>query len=57
MSAHLVSGIPLPPNPQAKPENVLANESKGLSQSNPAPAAKADKDAIAIPDTKAKVKP
>ena len=35
MSAHLVSGIPLPPNPQAKPENVLANESKGLSQSDP----------------------
>ena len=40
MSAHLVSGIPLPPNPHAKPENVLANESKGLSQSIPAPAAK-----------------
>src|SRR5208283_4849589 len=42
MNAHLVSGIPLPPNPQAKPENVLANESKGLSKSVPAPAAKDD---------------
>jgi len=37
MSATLVSGIPLPPDPQAKPENVLANESKGLSQSVPHP--------------------
>jgi protein TonB len=57
MSAHLVSGIPLPPNPQAKPENVLANESKGLSQSIPAPRAKEDDHAIAIPDRQTKVKP
>jgi protein TonB len=59
ISAHLVSGIPLPPNPQAKPENVLANESKGLSQSVPAPAAtqKVDEQAIAIPDKQSKVKP
>jgi len=59
ISAHLVSGIPLPPNPQAKPENVLANESKGLSQSIPAPAAKVKEDekAIAIPDKQSKVKP
>lgn len=57
MSAHLVSGIPLPPNPQAKPENVLANESKGLSKSIPAPATKADDHAIAIPDKQTKVKP
>lgn len=57
MSATLVSGIPLPPNPQAKPENVLANESKGLSQSLPAPAAKEDDKAIAIPDRQAKTKP
>jgi protein TonB len=56
MSATLVSGIPLPPNPQAKPENVLANESKGLSQSVPAPAAKEDEHAIAIPDRDSKVK-
>ena len=57
MSAHLVSGIPLPPNPQAKPENVLANDSKGLSQSIPAPAAKPDDKAIAIPDRETKLKP
>lgn len=59
ISAHLVSGIPLPPNPQAKPENVLANESKGLSQSIPAPAAKPkeDEQAIAIPDKQSKLKP
>ena len=57
MSARLVSGIPLPPNPHAKPENVLANDSKGLSQSIPAPAAKEDDHAIAIPDRQSKVKP
>ncbi len=59
MSANLVSGIPLPPNPDAKPENVLATENKGLSQSIPAPAAKVkeDKQAIAIPDRQAKIKP
>src|SRR6266568_3100771 len=57
MSAHLVSGIPLPPNPQAKPENVLANESKGLSKSIPAPKAKEDDHAIAIPDRDTKIKP
>jgi protein TonB len=57
ISARLVSGIPLPPNPQAKPENVLANDSKGLSQSIPAPKAKEDDHAIAIPDKQAKVKP
>jgi protein TonB len=57
MSAHMVSGIPLPPNPQAKPENVLANDSKGLSQSLPTPAVKEDDRAIAIPDKQAKIKP
>ena len=57
ISAHLVSGIPLPPNPHAKPENVLANESKGLSQSIPAPKAKEDDHAIALPDRNSKVKP
>lgn len=56
MSANLVSGIPLPPNPQAKPDQVLADDSKGLSESQPAPQAKPaeDKDAIAIPDRNAK---
>ena|ERR1035441_6859759 len=59
ISARLVSGIPLPPKPNAKPENVLANESKGLSHPLPAPAAKPKEDerAIAIPDRQSKVKP
>ena len=56
MSARLVSGIPLPANPQAKPENVLATESKGISKSLPAPAVKEDKEAIAIPAREAKIK-
>ncbi len=56
MSARLVSGIPLPQSPQAKPENVLVTESKGLSKSIPAPAAKEDKEAIAIPERNAKIK-
>jgi protein TonB len=56
ISARLVGGIPLPPHAHAKPENVLANESKGLSQSIPAPAAKEDEQAIAIPDKQSKVK-
>jgi protein TonB len=57
ISARMVSGIPLPPNPQAKPENVLANDSKGLSQSVPAPVTKPDDHAIAIPDKQSKIKP
>jgi protein TonB len=59
ISAHLVSGIPLPPNAQANPQNVLANESKGLAQSLPTPAAKVKEDekAIAIPDKDSKIKP
>jgi periplasmic protein TonB len=56
MSAHLVSGIPLPANPNAKPENVLANQSKGLSKSIPAPAAKPEENAIPLPDRNSKVK-
>ncbi len=59
MSAHLVSGIPLPANPQANPENVLATENKGLSKPLPAPVPKKaveDKTAIPIPDRQAKVK-
>ena len=58
MSATLVSTVPLPANPQAQPENVLANESKGLSQSKPKPVEK-DTTAIPIPDrqTKTKTKP
>jgi protein TonB len=55
MSATLVNNIPLPANPQAQPENVLANESKGLSQSVPKPVEK-DTTAIPIPDRNAKTK-
>jgi protein TonB len=54
ISANLVSGIPLPTNPQAKPENVLASESKGLSQSIPQPEPKPEEKAIPIPDRNAK---
>jgi periplasmic protein TonB len=60
ISANLVSGIPLPPQAHARPEQVLANDSKGLSQPLPAPAPKKvveDKEAIAIPDRQAKIKP
>ncbi len=56
MSATLVSTVPLPANPQAQPQNVLANESKGLSQSEPKPLEK-DLTAIPIPDRRAKTKP
>ena len=56
MSARLVSGIPLPASPQARPENVLATESKGLSKSLPSPAVKEDKEAIPIPEREAKIK-
>ncbi len=55
MSATLVNSIPLPANPQAQPQNVLANESKGVSQSVPKPVEK-DKTAIPIPDRHAKEK-
>ncbi len=54
MSATLVSSIPLPANPEAT--NVLATESKGLSQSIPKPIEK-EPDAIAIPDKDVKAKP
>ena len=51
MSAKLVSGIPLPPKPNANPENVLATENPGLSKPLPAPATKEkeDEQAIALP--------
>ncbi|MGD0973713.1 MAG: TonB family protein [Candidatus Korobacteraceae bacterium] len=55
MRATLVNTIPLPANPQAQPQNVLANESKGLSKSVPKPEEK-DTKAIPIPDRNAKTK-
>jgi len=53
MSATLVSSIPLPANPQG--ENVLAVESRGLSQSEPKPEEKSP-DAILIPDKQSTLK-
>lgn len=54
ITANLVGGLPLPPNPQAKQDSVLATESKGLTESQVAPKAKEDEQAIAIPDRTAK---
>src|ERR1700680_1346327 len=58
MGVTLVSTVPLPANP-APTENVLANESKGLTQSKPqAPTEEAKlPDAIPIPDKDTKQKP
>ena len=53
MSATLVSSIPLP-NPQPETENVLANESKGLTQSQPKETPKEEPKAIPIPEREAK---
>src|SRR5512147_125024 len=49
MSANLVSNIPLP-RPQVETENIVANESKGLTQSEPKVEEKAPPEAIPIPD-------
>jgi len=51
----LVSTVPLPASP-TETQNVLANESKGLSQSLPKPKEEAP-EAIPIPDKNAKKKP
>jgi protein TonB len=55
MGVTLVSTIPLPASP-AQTQNVLANESKGLSQSLPKPEEK-EPEAIPIPEKNAKQKP
>jgi periplasmic protein TonB len=55
MGATLVSTIPLPAS-QAQTQNVLANESKGISQSEPKPVEK-EPDAIPIADKTSKKKP
>jgi len=55
MGVTLVSSIPLPANP-TQTQNVLANESKGLSQSLPKPEEK-EPEAIPIPGKNAKQKP
>jgi len=54
LGATLVNSVPLPANPAAT-ENVLANESKGLSVSRPLPEEKLP-EAIPIPDKNAKNK-
>jgi periplasmic protein TonB len=55
MGVTLVSSVPLPAS-TVQTQNVLANESKGLSQSQPKSDDKSP-DAIAIPDKNAKIKP
>jgi len=55
MGVTLVSTIPLPANPQPT-QNIVANESKGLSQSLPKPKEE-EPEAIPIPDKNAKQKP
>ncbi|HWR17265.1 MAG TPA: TonB family protein [Terriglobales bacterium] len=55
MSATLVSNIPLP-RPQVETENIVANESKGLTQSQPKVEEKEAPEAIPIPDKDAKRK-
>ena len=56
IGATLVNTVPLPANPAPPTQNVLANESKGLTQSQPKIEEKAP-DAIEIQGKNAKVKP
>ena len=56
MGATLVSTVPLPANP-SQTQNVLANESKGITQSQPKPEEKIEPDAIEIQGKNAKIKP
>ncbi len=55
MGVTLVSSVPLPANPD-QTQNVLANESKGLTQSLPKTEEK-EPEAIPIPDKNTKTKP
>src|SRR5580704_1158581 len=56
IGASLVSTVPLPANP-APTQNVLANESKGLTQSQPKVEEQKEPDAIDIAAKQTKVKP
>jgi periplasmic protein TonB len=56
IGATLVTTVPLPSNPAAT-NNVLANESKGVTQSQPKVEEKPEPDAIEIQGKNAKVKP
>jgi len=49
ISANLVSNIPLP-RPQVETQNIVANESKGLTQSQPKAEEKPEPKAIEIPE-------
>lgn len=55
MGATLVSSVPLPANPE-QTNNVLATESKGLSQSQPK-VEEQEPEAVPIPGKNAKIKP
>jgi protein TonB len=55
MNATLVSSIPLPA-PQTQTQNVLANESKGVAQSQPKETPQEEPKAIEIPDREGKRK-
>ena len=56
IGATLVSTVPLPANP-APAQNVLANESKGITQSQAKPVEEKDPDAVDIQGKNAKIKP
>ncbi len=56
ISANLVSNVPLP-RPQVETENIVANESKGLTKSEPKVEEKPEEKAIPIPDKPTKIKP
>ena len=55
MGATLVNSVPLPAS-QVQTNNVLATESKGLSQSQPK-VQEQEPEAVAIPDKNSKIKP
>jgi protein TonB len=56
IGATLVSTVPLPASP-APAQNVLANESKGITQSQPKPVEEKEPDAVEIQGKNAKIKP
>jgi protein TonB len=56
IGVELVSNIPLP-RPATPTENILANESKGLTQTEPAKPEVVPPDAIPIPDKTTKARP
>ncbi len=56
IGVQLVSNVPLP-RPNVNTENILANDSKGLTKTEPAKAPPEPKDAIPIPDKPTKARP